>query len=51
MKKEYIAPSMRVMEMAARKMMCGSNGALGISNTTTSNQFSRDFDDFEEEDW
>ncbi len=41
---------MRVKEMAARKMMCGSNSALGISNTTTTNQFSRDMD-VDEEDW
>ncbi len=52
MKKEYTAPNMRVKEMAARKMLCGSNNSLGISSTSTTKQFSRDMDDFdEEEDW
>ncbi len=52
MKKEYIAPNMRVKEMAARKMLCGSNSSLGISTTSTTKQFSRDFDYFDyEEDW
>ncbi len=49
MKKEYTAPGMRVKEMAARKMLCGSNG-LGISSTSTTKQFSRDMDDLDEED-
>ncbi len=43
---------MRVKEMAARKMLCGSSTNFTINSTkTTSSQFSRDYDDFEEEDW
>ncbi len=42
---------MRVRKMAARRLLSGSNSTLGISNTTTTKQFSRDYDDFEEEDW
>ncbi len=51
MKKEYITPNMRVKEMAARKMLCGSPTNFTInSNTNTSSQFSRDMD-VDEEDW
>ncbi|MCR5366368.1 MAG: hypothetical protein K6E67_09535 [Prevotella sp.] len=48
MKKNYIAPSMRIKEIAVRKMLCGSS--LGISNTSTSSQWSRSLD-IEDEDY
>ncbi len=49
MKKEYTAPSMRVKKMVARKILCSSN--VDIHDKTTTTQYAREFDGFEEEDW
>ncbi len=49
MKKNYITPKTQVIAVAASQMICTSGSNVTISNTTTTNQWSRggDWDDDE----
>ncbi len=48
MRKNYKAPSMEVVKIAARQLL--SHSQMGINDTTTTQQFAREMD-FEDEDW